>query len=57
MGHPGSTLAVTLLGIETAPPQERAPQKRGSTLAVTLLGIETGVHRASSVIGVVPLWL
>ena len=36
-----STLAVTLLGIETRHDQTLATQRVRSTLAVTLLGIET----------------
>ena len=53
-----STLAVTLLGIETNfLPIRNAPFK-SSTLAVTLLGIETTkITLPDSPTGRVPLWL
>ena len=41
MAHPRSTLAETLLGIETSFPVALSLKRPSSTLAETLLGIET----------------
>ena len=52
-----STLAVTLLGIETRKLKRENENKSRSTLAVTLLGIETDALEAGCVAINVPLWL
>ena len=53
----GSTLAETLLGIETRHRQSHHFQGKGSTLAETLLGIETRVMDPWEEFHGVPLWL
>ena len=52
-----STLAETLLGIETEVRRPRYKVHPGSTLAETLLGIETGLTLLYPLSSSVPLWL
>ena len=54
---PRSTLAETLLGIETKTEQMPTRGKNASTLAETLLGIETYIEVSIACLTVIPLWL